>query len=82
MCKKSAEPNHPGPENMRKVPRNVYAVDCDEVNTRYDSPKGHAYFLDDGDGNPGKVFEHLLGVIERGRVFPDDREQREDVLPD
>jgi esterase/lipase superfamily enzyme len=35
---------HTGPENMEKTPRNVYRVDCDDVNNLYDKPKGHSYF--------------------------------------
>ena len=35
---------HTGPEDMNKVPKNVYSVDCDDVNTIYDKPKGHSYF--------------------------------------
>ena len=29
---------HTGPEKMDKVPRNVYAIDCDDFNNQYDSP--------------------------------------------
>jgi len=35
---------HSGPEDMRQTPSNVYAVDCDDVNSVYDTPKGHSYF--------------------------------------
>jgi hypothetical protein len=31
----------------KKVPKNVYSSDCDDVNIIYDFPAGHAYFLDD-----------------------------------
>ncbi len=51
---------HTGPEDMSKVLSNVYAIDCDDFNNRYDSPKGHSYFLDDGNGRPGRVFEHIF----------------------
>ncbi len=43
---------HSGPENMDLAPHNLYAVDCDDVNTRYDTPKGHSYFRSDDKGNP------------------------------
>jgi esterase/lipase superfamily enzyme len=61
---------HSGPEDMTKVPKNVFAVDCDDVNTRYDSPKGHSYFLTDGKPGrkPGKVFDHIWSTIATGRV--------------
>lgn len=38
---------HSGAENPALLPRNVYQVDCDEINNIYDFPKGHAYFLTD-----------------------------------
>ena len=47
---------------MSKVPKNVYAVDCDDVNTKYDSPVGHTYF------QSGVVFNHIFNAIEIGRV--------------
>lgn len=60
---------HTGPEDMTKVPKNVYAVDCDDVNTEYDFPKGHSYFLTDGKktAKPGRVFDHIWGTIVTGR---------------
>lgn len=33
---------HTGPENMDLTPANLYAVDCDDLNTTYDTPKGHS----------------------------------------
>jgi esterase/lipase superfamily enzyme len=59
---------HTGPEDMTKVPRNVTAVDCDNINTAYDPPIGHTYFLDDDAGKPGLVFNHLAACIDTGRV--------------
>ncbi len=59
---------HTGPEDMDKVQKNVYAIDCDDFNNEYDSPKGHSYFLEDGQGSVGKVFEHMYKTIETGRV--------------
>lgn len=61
---------HSGPEDMTKVPKNVFAVDCDDVNTDYDWPKGHSYFLTDGkkgSKKPGKVFDHIWETIASGR---------------
>jgi len=60
---------HTGPENMNKVQSNVYAIDCDNFNNKYDPPKGHSYFLDDGNGNIGIVFKHMFNTIKSGRVF-------------
>jgi len=61
---------HTGPENMNKVPRNVYAVDCDSYNTRYDPTLGHSYFTEDETGEPGRVFQHICQAIDTGRVPP------------
>ena len=54
---------HTGPEDMDKVPSNVYAIDCDNFNNQYDWPKGHSYFLEDKNGEMGKVFEHLFLTV-------------------
>jgi esterase/lipase superfamily enzyme len=71
---------HTGPENINKVNSNVYAIDCDNYNTRYDSPRGHTYFLDDEKGNPGKIFEHMFDSMKQGRVNVDDRKYRLKIL--
>lgn len=75
---------HTGPENMDMTPGNVYAVDCDDVNTTYDPPIGHSYFRFDGGGakggRPGKVFEHIWQTIMTGRVFPDDENRRTSII--
>lgn len=64
---------HTGPEDMSKVPANVFAIDCDYVNTEYDHPKGHSYFLFDGKGegkeNQGRIFRHLCHSVLTGRVL-------------
>jgi len=59
---------HTGPEDMEKVSNNVYAVDCDDFNNTYDRPKGHSYFLQDHEGNPGSVFTHMFHALKWGRV--------------
>jgi len=66
---------HTGPESPNKVPKNVYSVDCDDVNTKYDFPAGHSYFLDNGKKPkkgrklvPGVVFKHMFNSIKTGRV--------------
>ena len=60
---------HTGPENMKKVPRNVYAIDCDDFNNRYDDPLGHTYFLDDPQtGEPGLLLRHAWACLRTGRV--------------
>lgn len=60
---------HTGPENMRKVPRNVYAIDCDDFNNVYDDPLGHSYYLDDPTtGDPGLLLRHAYACMRTGRV--------------
>jgi esterase/lipase superfamily enzyme len=71
---------HTGPEDMNKVQSNVYAIDCDNFNNKYDSPKGHSYFLDDGNNEIGLVFEHMYNTIKTGRVAVDDELNRRHIL--
>lgn len=71
---------HTGPENMNNVQSNVYAIDCDNFNNKYDFPKGHSYFLDDGNDNTGRVFEHMFNTIKSGRVLVDDEINRKHIL--
>jgi len=71
---------HTGPENMKKVQNNVYAIDCDNFNNKYDSPKGHSYFLDDQNGRSGAVFKHMFSTIKTGRVKVDDQDYRRKIL--
>lgn len=59
---------HTGPEHLGLTPKNVYTVDCDDVNNKYDRPNGHTYFLTDEKGEPGKVFLHMYDAIKKGRV--------------
>jgi esterase/lipase superfamily enzyme len=60
---------HTGPENMDLVPKNVFAFDCDDINTKYDKPAGHSYFLFDGTNKkPGKVFLQIYEAVSTGRV--------------
>ena len=60
---------HTGPENMDRVPRNVYAVDCDDFNNIYDDPLGHSYFLDDpATGDAGLLLRHAYACMRTGRV--------------
>lgn len=71
---------HSGPENLDRLPRNVYMVDCDEINNIYDRPTGHTYFLRDDKGQPGLVFNHICKAIQSGRVEVDDPVKREKVI--
>lgn len=72
---------HSGPEDMDLTPKNVYAVDCDDVNNIYDSPKGHSYFRSGKvKGKPGLVFEHIFNCLKTGRVFPEDEVRRSTII--
>ena len=72
---------HTGPENMEMTPKNVYVVDCDDVNNAYDAPTGHSYFKSGREkGKPGLVFEHIYACLKTGRVFPDDESRRSTII--
>jgi esterase/lipase superfamily enzyme len=71
---------HSGPENLELIPRNVFSIDCDDVNTKYDGIKGHSYFLDDGKGKPGLVFKHIYNSIKSGRVEVEDPVKRTHIF--
>lgn len=71
---------HTGPEDMSKVQSNVYAIDCDNFNNKYNFPKGHSYFLDDGKKKNGAVFEHMYNTIDTGRVTVDNTRNRTHIL--
>jgi esterase/lipase superfamily enzyme len=72
---------HTGPENMEMTPKNVYVVDCDDVNNAYDNPKGHSYFRSGKEkGKPGLVFEHIYTCLKTGRVFPEDELRRSTII--
>ena len=72
---------HTGPEDMDLTPKNVYAIDCDEVNTAYDPPKGHSYFRSGKTkGTPGVVFDHIFDTMLTGRVFPSEEFRKSSIL--
>ena len=59
---------HTGPEDMGEVAKNVYAIDCDDFNSRYDHV-GHLYFLDDPTtGDAGLLLRHAWKCMQTGRV--------------
>ncbi len=71
---------HTGPANLKLVPKNVFALDCDDFNTLYDYPVGHGYFASAPDGKPGQLFTHLWQAIVTGRVSGVNETSREGVL--
>lgn len=71
---------HTGPEDMTKVQPNVYAIDCDRFNNKYDYPKGHTYFLNDNNDGIGMVFEHMFNAVATGCVAESDTRTRTHIL--
>jgi len=53
---------HTGPESMKRVPSNVYSVNCDAFNNKFDTPKGHSYFLNK-DHKRSPAFEHVIKAL-------------------
>jgi esterase/lipase superfamily enzyme len=53
---------HTGPKDMTKVPDNVYAVNCDSFNNKFDTPKGHSYFIDKKDMK-SPAFQHVIKTL-------------------
>lgn len=63
---------HSGPESLDNLPKNIYSVDCDNINNSYDSPKGHTYFLPQKNPNENNaVLEHICGMLDHGRFSND-----------
>ena len=62
-----------GPEDLEKCPKNVYAVDCDNINLDFDPDYGHAYFLSNSEGEVSPVIDHMVKAIKFGRVQPDEK---------
>ncbi|OFC72201.1 alpha/beta hydrolase [Alteromonas confluentis] len=61
-----------GVEDINKVPKNIYEVDCADFNNRFDSPKGHSYFLNKGDFTSPALL-HMLSAMDGGRVTPNEK---------
>ena len=59
---------HTGPEDMARVPANVYAKDCDNFNNQYDTKSGHTYFLHAPDGSLGRLLIDMIECVRTGRV--------------
>ncbi len=59
-----------GPKHLDAISKNVYAVNCDDFNTRCDPPTGHNYFLSFPNGIPSPVLQHMVYALDHGRVSP------------
>lgn len=58
-----------GVEELSKVPRNVYEVDCDNFNNTFDMPKGHSYFGEIKQVTSPALL-HMIDAMDGGRVQP------------
>lgn len=61
---------HTGPEDLNKLPFNVFSFDCDNFNNKYDNPVGHTYFMSTDNTSTteaGILFEHLYNTLVTGR---------------
>ena len=68
-----------GPEDMNKVPSNVFALDCSGFNNNYDTVIGHRYFgsLPGQTGQqPGLLFKHMQLCIEQEKVIIPSNQRR------
>ena len=62
-----------GPRDLELCPRNVYAVDCDNINLDFDPDYGHTYFLKNSAGKVSPVIDHMVKSVKSGRVQSKDR---------
>lgn len=62
---------HTGPEDMAKVPTNVYAINCDSFNNTFDT-NGHSYFTSIGD-KTSPAFNHVIKVLKSRKQNLDHR---------
>ncbi|WP_133406743.1 alpha/beta hydrolase [Parashewanella tropica] len=58
-----------GSNDLSELPKNVYEVDCDDFNNKFDL-KGHSYFLDNKQGDFSPVIGHMVQAIKTGRISP------------
>lgn len=64
---------HTGPEQMSRVPDNVYSLNCDAFNNKFDL-KGHTYFLRKDSGELSPAFLHVMHMIRTQRFSLEKRE--------
>lgn len=71
---------HSGPQNLYLKPRNIFSIDCDDVNTKYDKLKGYSNYLYNGNKKPGQVFKHIYNSIKSRRVKVEDIGSRTNTI--
>jgi esterase/lipase superfamily enzyme len=74
---------HTGPEDMSKVARNVFALDCGSFNTNWDPPSGHSYYRKERDGarRDSPLLHHALDVMKTLDVNFADVSTRDGAIP-
>lgn len=62
-------------DDTNKVPKNVYAIDCNDFNNTFDYPVGHKYFLAENGASstPSPIIQHIATALKAGRVDPPER---------
>lgn len=69
---------HTGPENIEKCKKNIYSIDCDDINSEYSEGKnrllGHNYLEN------SSFFNHVFNCIRTGRVETEDDIRRTLIL--
>ncbi len=65
---------HTGPERINNTPDNVYAINCDSFNNKFDL-KGHTYFLPE-DGEVPAALDYVIKMIKRDGVELDNKKVR------
>lgn len=67
-----------GPEDLDKLPKRVFEVDCDDFNNSLNPPTGHTYFMRSPKGVTSPLIPHMAHAIKWGRLPSGDRRQRLD----
>ncbi|GAW87843.1 conserved hypothetical protein [Bathymodiolus platifrons methanotrophic gill symbiont] len=65
-----------GPESFKKIPKNIYEVDCDSFNNTFDTPAGHTYFMYGPNQTVSPLIKHMVDALKDGRVAPPGRHHR------
>ena len=65
-----------GAADITKLPENVYQVNCQDFNNRFEFIIGHRYFIRDMFNNISPVIYHLVDALEQGQITPNVIEYR------
>ena len=59
-----------GAADITKLPENVYQVNCQDFNNRFEFIIGHRYFIRDMFNNISPVIYHMVDALEQGQITP------------